>query len=195
MTDTRICAQIEILRDDVAYRLPACANIAGRAPGAGDVRSPCSGERPAADVQTHIGATSCLDCVRNLGVTSLFFKMEAASSAVIDLEEVEAEFRKVKLAVCRVVSIKTSPYTRLVATIACAGVRARVGICSRLHSERMDTVHRALHSVRKALGVEAKPSVRTVPVKEAIVDVHIYIPGVLESIRRHRSGHADNDLL
>ena len=59
----------------------------------------------------------------------------------------------------------------------------------------MNAIHSPLHSVRKTFGVEAKPPIRTMSVKKAVVDVHIHIPGILESIRRHCLGHANDNVL
>ena len=189
-----IGAQIEVLRDDVADRIPVCPDVARRAPGTGNVRRPCSGKGPPADVQPHIVAACRSNRRRDLAVSRLFLEVHVAGPAVVHLDEVKSQLVEMESAVGGIVSVQPRAKARLVATVAGAGVVACVGIGPRLHAQRMDAVHRSLHAVWKSRWIEPEPSVRSVSVEKPVVNVDVDVSGVLEAVCRHCLRNAEYDV-
>ena len=191
-----ISAQIKVFSDNVANRFPTGADISRRAPGTGDVGRPRSGKRPAADVEAHILAPGGGDGLGDFGVTILFIKLHPSAAAIVDLDEIEAEFVEIQFAVLRIVSPKPGADAGMVAVEdAAAGVGSRVGIGSGLHAERMNPVDGSFHSFRETHRMELKPSVGVVALEESVIDVHVDESRRLETVGGHCPGDAENDLL
>ena len=69
-----------------------------------------------------------------------------------------------------------------------ARIASRLGIDTRLQSQRMNIVGNPLHSVGKTFGMRMEHSLLITPAEKAVIDVYKTIPSLLQSLTDHGIG-------
>ena len=129
-----ICAEVEVLGQDVAYTSPRRVDVACGSPAVGHIGSPRARVSPPTHIIYYVFLAAVFDGIRYLGVLLAFVESHVVAATVIDFDEVEVPVDEVQVAVLVFMPSKTYTDAPCMTVSAAAGVVACIGIDTGLQS-------------------------------------------------------------